>query len=103
MHVPKAISYPNFAQLGCHHERGHAIIVEYILQVAVWVGFGTFDEQQVVHLSDETCVVPSVVSDMDQGVQDCVSPRVLPPQICRLVAILGQIMHHVWLVGTSCK
>lgn len=70
----KAVSYANFSQLGGHHERGHAIVVEHILQVAVWVEFGTFNEQQVVHLSDEACVVPSVVSDVDQGVQDCVSP-----------------------------
>lgn len=56
--------YPYLAQLGSHHERRHAIIVEHCLQAAVRVKLGTFDQQQVVHLCKETCVVLGVVRDV---------------------------------------
>lgn len=35
--------YPYLAQLGGHHERRHAVVVEHRLQAAVGVQLGTFD------------------------------------------------------------
>lgn len=61
--------YPDLAELGGHHERRHAVVVEHRLQVAVWVQLGALDQQQVVHLCEETRVVLGVVCDVHQSVQ----------------------------------
>lgn len=90
--------YPDFAELGGHHEGRHAVVVEHRFQVAVWVQLGALDEQQVVHLSEEARVVLGVVGDVHQGVQHRVSTGVLPPQVGLLVRVLGQVVHYVGLV-----
>lgn len=93
-------SYPYLAKLSCHHEGRHAIVVEHCLQVAVWVELGALNQQQVVHLREETGVVLGVVRDVHQGVQHRVSTGILAPQVGRLVRILRQVVHYVRLVGT---
>lgn len=42
-HTDAAHPHPYLAQLGSHHERRHAVVVEHPLQVAVWVELGTLD------------------------------------------------------------
>lgn len=94
-------SYPDLAQFGRHHKWRHAIIIEHLLQAAVRVQFGALDQKQVIHLCEETGVVLGVVRNVHQGVQDCVAPGILAPQVGLLVGILGQVVHNVRLVGAG--
>lgn len=97
----EAFLYPDLAQLGGHHERRHAVVVEHRLQAAVRVQLGALDQQQVVHFGEEARVVLGVVGDVHQSVQHRVAARVLPPQVGFLVRVLGQVVHDVGLVGAG--
>lgn len=99
--MPHSHPYPYLAQLGGHHERRHAVVVEHRFQAAVRVEFGALDEQQVIHLGEEARVVLGVVGDVHQRVQHRVATRVLPPHVGLLVRVLSQVVHDVWLVGAG--
>lgn len=90
--------YPHLAQFGSHHERRYAIVVEHRLQVAVWVKPGSLDEQQVIHLCEESRAVLGVVCNVHEHMQHRVSAGILAPQVGLLVRILGEVVHYVGLV-----
>ena len=93
--------YPNLACLSSQLERCQALVVLAVLQPQLGMESCGEAEDVVVHGGDEGGVLGAVVGHHHQSVQHHVPLRVPLPDICSLVLVLQQEIHHRLLVGAG--